>query len=352
MTEAMTSMQRVLTTLGHQEPDRVPFFLLTSMHGAKELGLSIEKYFSKSENVIEGQMRLLAKYGSDCLYPLFHASLEVEAWGGETIFVEDGPPNAGQPIISNPEQILSLNPPKIEDCACLKKVLHTIEGLKEKVGDSVPIVGVAMSPFSLPIMQMGFPDYLDLMTDRPDLFSHLMKLNEQFCIDWSNAQLRAGATAIGYFDPMASSTNIPPDFYRETGFNVASRTLAKIIGPTATHLASGRVLPVVDDIASTGTAIIGVGDLEDLAEIKAACKGKLTVLGNLNGIGMRKLKQGQAELVVKKAIAEAASGGGFILSDGHGEVPWQVPDDVLLALGDAAKTWGQYPLDWKNRHGT
>jgi len=34
----MTSLERVLTTLGHNEPDRVPLFLLLTMHGAKELG--------------------------------------------------------------------------------------------------------------------------------------------------------------------------------------------------------------------------------------------------------------------------------------------------------------------------
>ena len=54
---AMNSMQRTLTTLGQQEPDRVPLFLLTSGHGAKEVGLSIEAYFSRAENVIDGQLR-------------------------------------------------------------------------------------------------------------------------------------------------------------------------------------------------------------------------------------------------------------------------------------------------------
>ena len=43
----ITSLQRVLTTLGHQEPDRVPLFLLPTMHGARELGLSIKEYFSR-----------------------------------------------------------------------------------------------------------------------------------------------------------------------------------------------------------------------------------------------------------------------------------------------------------------
>ena len=76
----MTSMQRVLTTLGHKEPDRIPLFLLLTMHGAKELGLSIKDYFSKAENVVEGQLKLRKKYRNDCIYNFFYAPVEIEAW--------------------------------------------------------------------------------------------------------------------------------------------------------------------------------------------------------------------------------------------------------------------------------
>ena len=41
MTTGNSSLQRVLTTLSHREPDRVPLFLLLTTHGAKELGLGI-----------------------------------------------------------------------------------------------------------------------------------------------------------------------------------------------------------------------------------------------------------------------------------------------------------------------
>ena len=45
-TNAMNSMQRTLTALSQQEPDRVPLFLLTTTHGAKEVGLSIQDYYA------------------------------------------------------------------------------------------------------------------------------------------------------------------------------------------------------------------------------------------------------------------------------------------------------------------
>ena len=84
-TRSMSSLERVLTTLGHREPDRVPLFLLLTMHGAQELGLSIKSYFSRPEYVIEGQLRLRRKYRNDCLYAFFYSSVETEAWGGEVI---------------------------------------------------------------------------------------------------------------------------------------------------------------------------------------------------------------------------------------------------------------------------
>lgn len=344
--KTVTSLQRVLTTLGHKEPDRVPLFLLVTMHGAKELGISIKEYFSWAENVVEGQLRMRAKYRNDCLYSIFYAPIEVEAWGGEVIFYDDGPANSGEPFIHRPEEIKYLEPPRVKETPCLVQVLKTAEMLKARVGDEVPIIGVVMSPFSLPVMQMGFDKYIELIYEQPRLFERLMKVNEAFCVDWANAQLEAGATAIGYFDPVSSSTITPRELYLKTGFKVARRTLARIKGPTATHFASGRCLPIIDDVARTGTAIIGTSVLEDLSEVKAACRGKLTVLGNLNGIGMRRWTVEQAEFAVKDAIAKAGPGGGYILSDNHGEIPWQVPEETLLAISEAVRQWGRYPLNW------
>lgn len=337
-------MQRVLTTLGHQEPDRVPFFLLLTMHGAKELGLPIQDYFSRAEHVAEGQMRLRAKYGHDCLYGFFYAPVEIEAWGGEVIYAPDGPPNSGQPFIRNADMISNLKPPAISKTSCLVKVLKAIELMKARMGDDGPIIGVVMSPFSVPVMQMGFGPYLDLMMERPDLFTKLMQINEDFCVEWANAQLAAGATAICYFDPVSSPTIVSQEQFMTTGFEVARRVLKKIKGPVATHLASGRVLPIIHDIIQTGAAVVGVSCVENLMEIKSACRGKISVLGNLNGVEMRRWSANEIEDNVRQAISQAGPGGGFVLSDNHGEIPWSVPEETLMAIGETVRRFGNYPL--------
>ncbi|MFC2107145.1 uroporphyrinogen decarboxylase family protein, partial [Bacteroidota bacterium] len=335
---------RVLTTLGHQEPDRVPLFLLLTMHGAKELGTTIPDYFSKAENVAEGQMKLREKYGDDCLYNIFYAPIEVEAAGGDVIFRDDGPANSGKPLIQSIEDIKSYQHPDPKTSPLLSEVLKATSLMKNEIGDEAPIIGVVMSPFSLPVMQMGFDKYLELMVYNEDEFNILMDKNIEFCVAWANAQLEAGATAIGYFDPVSASSIITREQYLNTGFKIAKKTISQINGPTATHFASARCLPILDDVSQTGTLIAGISSLEDSKDLKEVSKGKITLLGNLNGIEMVRWTPEMAEQKVKEVISKAGAGGGFILSDNHGEIPFQVPDEVLFAISKAVRKWGKYPL--------
>lgn len=337
-----TPMERVLTTLGHKEPDRVPVFLLLTMHGAKLLDLSPRSYFGRAESMVKAQIKMREMLGHDCYYGFTFAAAEARAFGAEIIYFPDGPPNASKPPVSRPEDIDSIDAPDIAAMAELQEALKLIRGLKAAAGSDVPVIGVVMSPFSLPVMQMGFEGYLDLlMTDR-DRFWRLMDVNRRFCADWGNQQLEAGATAIAYFDPVSSSTVITREQYLETGQKVAKRTLPMIKGPTVTHLASGRCLGRVQDIADTGTSGLAVSAMDDLGEVKHEAAGRLSVVGNLNGIEMIRWTRKVAEDRVREAVAKAAEGGGFVLSDNHGELPSQVPWDVLRWIMDAAQRYGRY----------
>ncbi|HLP31533.1 MAG TPA: uroporphyrinogen decarboxylase family protein [Geothrix sp.] len=343
----MNPMQRVNMAMSHAEPDQVPLLILATMHGARDLGLSIREYYSRAEHVVEGQLRLRDKFRSDCLNPALYAAVEVEAFGGETVFIEDGPPNAGAPVLRSEEDIDRLQVPNLADCSGLQRGLEAIRQLKARVGDEIPILGSVVSPFSLPIMQMGFEHYLDFLYGSRDRFAGLMAVNQAFCVAWANAQLEAGATAIGYADPLASTTLLPRELYLKTGHRIALDTLPRIKGPVAIHLGSGRGLSLADDLAATGTVAVGVSALEDLGHWKVAARKRFALIGNLNGVEMRRWSAADAEREVKRAISKAGHGGGFILADNHGEIPWQVPDEVLFAIRDATDRWGRYPLTWK-----
>lgn len=346
----MNSLERTLAAISHKEADRVPLFLLLSLYGAKELQMTPKEYFSKPENVVRAQIEMKEKYRNDCIDAFFYAPIEIAAWGGEVIFADDGPPNSGEPFIKSFDEIASIGIPNIKESEGLLNVLRATQMLKQSVGNETPIIGVVVSPFSLPVMQMGFEKYLELIYFRKDDFQKLMQINEAFCVSWANAQLEAGATAICYFDPLASPGVIERETYLTTGWEIAKRTLSKIKGPTATHLASSITLPVVDDIIATGTAILGFSSEDDLVEIKKATEGKICLLGNMNAIEMRNWSRDDVDREVKNIIAKAGKGGGLILADNHGEIPWQVPQDVLLEIAEAVQKYGQYPLKWLDQY--
>ena len=340
----MNSMQRVLTTLSHREPDRVPYFNLLASYGAKDLGISVRDYFSNAKNVIAGQLSMQKKYGHDCFYAFFYAAIEAEAFGADVVFYESAPPNCGAPPIRNSEQVLKLEPPLIKDRAPLLKVLQTIEGLREMAKGEIPIIGVVISPYSLPVMQLGFARYLDILYFQPEVLARLLKINEEFTVAWANAQIEAGADFICYFDPLASPTMVEREKYLKVGYPVAVRTLSRIKGPTAIHLASGITTPVLNDLAATGAQVLGFSALDDAGQLKARAKGKITLMGNLNGLEMVHWSEREVRQEVEELLKAAAPGGGFILSDNHGEMPPQVPEEVVRALSYTIRESGLYPL--------
>lgn len=341
----ITSSERVFKSLKFEEPDKVPLFLLFSYYGAKVLKTSIKDYFLNPDNIVEAQLKLHKKYKTDCLYAFFYASIETEAFGGETIFVEDGPPNSGRPVISKTQDIFTLKVPEIDEHANLTRVLDTIKKLKNEVNDNVPIIGVVMSPFSLPVMQLGFDNYLNILVEQKLLFEKLIDINTQFCINWANAQLNAGATAICYFDPVSSPDIVESARYRNTGFKIAKNVISKIQGPTATHFASSSCSEIIDDITQTGTYITSAGTFENISEVKKKCYKRLTVLGNLNGIEMCRWDAEQTERNVENLILKAGQGGGFILAESHGEIPYYVSEKTLETITNTVDKCGRYPIN-------
>lgn len=340
----MTSLERFLTTVQHREADRVPYVLPVMLHGARLLGVSLEDYFNDAEAVADAQLRLQQRYGHDAIVGLYFAAMEHEAWGGSVRFFEDGPPNAGAPLVRSIDHIPTLRAPEIGECPRLQKMLQSIRLMRQALGDTVPIMGAIVSPHSVPVMQLGFEAYLHVLLERRDLYDALMAINEPFAVAWANAQIEAGASVMVYFDPVASPTIIPRALYRQTGWPIARRVFAQIHAPVGVGLASGRALAIIPDLIEAGATAVGVSCDDDLAACKRAAGSRITVMGNLNGIAMRRWTTDELDLQVRRAMTAAAAGGGFVLSEHHGEVPLQVSDATLMGIAEAAQRWGRFPL--------
>ena len=79
-----------------------------------------------------------------------------------------------------------------------------------------------------------------------------------------------------------------------------------------------------------------------LGEIKRRYGDRLALMGNLNTITvMQRGSVEEVEQAAKKAIDDAAAGGGFVLSTGD-QCPVDTPDENLFKLIEVARTYGRY----------
>ncbi len=340
MNEPMTSAERVNAAMVFRQPDRVPFVLPAHMHAARHLGLSIRECLETPRHVVAAQLHLREWLGHDMVSGAPPAAFEVEAWGGTIEFDESGPPVAGPPPL-RPADIARLQPPRLEDSPRLLRALEVISELRARVGNTVPVAGAVVSPFSLPVLQLGFEAYLEVMEERPLDFERLMEVNVAHCREWARAQVRAGATALAYADPVASTDVVPLETTRQKAIPVARQVLSGVGVPFIYSLASGRSLPLVDDLVSLGATAVGVSSQENLGEAIERCWGRIAVIGNLNALAMCGWSAADAESSVIRALWAAGTNGGWMLADNHGEIPFPVPDDVLSTIAETVKSCGR-----------
>lgn len=329
-------MERVLASLSFQKVDRVPTFLLLVAQGAKELGVPLKEYFKNGENISAGQERLQKKYGHDVYYPFTYAAIETEAMGQKVGQSPEGYSFAGPPLIKNLSEIYDLKEVDPNSSPILERVFVAERNLKKIADGKIPIVGVVMSPLSIPVMQLGFENYLDLIQTDEKSFDALIEYNTKFCISYANAQLEAGANAICYFDPMASPSMLPRWFYAEKGLKIAKRVLSQIQGPAAIHLASGITDGIAEELKESGSPLLGFSCKENISAMKKSFGNKMALLGNMNGIEMRTWDSETTKKKVSAILAEAGESG-FILSDNHGEIPASVPEIVLFEIMECVK---------------
>ena len=123
---------------------------------------------------------------------------------------------------------------------------------------------------------------------------------------------------------------------------VKSHTDAKML-----YHSDGNVVPLIDDLIEIG--IDGINPVQpsamgDLAEVKAQYGDKVTFWGAIDT--HRVLPYGSPADVaaeVRQRIRELGTGGGYVLSSVH-SILVDVPPENVLAMADAAREFGVYPL--------
>jgi uroporphyrinogen decarboxylase len=376
----LTSRDRVLCALNHEEPDRVPIFFGTS--GATtmlapgyerlkaHLGIRKETaIFWRGLQYVLMDEEALAWSGSDgrplipgpAPAPLAHdvsADAYVDGWGS---LWEQRPGVIYYEVVDSPIRtatIADLDRYAWPDLAHPGRFAGLAERAKAIRDAGYAVVALSgVSPFEQVYMSRGVEQWmLDLAGD-PDFALALMRK----ITDLMKASVIGLLEETGeYIDVLVTgddlgsqnATLISPRMYRrmikpfhaEIYQEIKKRTRAKIF-----YHSDGNIYPLLGDLVEIGIDLlnpvqVNAGDMGDTARLKREFGDRLSFCGAIDtGWVLPNGTPDDVRAEVRRRIRDLGPGGGYILASVHCIQP-DVPLENVIAMLDEAKIAGQYPL--------
>ena len=339
----MTGMERLKAAINGTPADRIPVFCNLLDQGAAHLGLSLKEYYSNGENVATAQLLMREKYGYDNLWSLFYVGKEAELLGCKRIiYANDGPPNVGEMIIKNLDDIDRLQvPDDITSHPAFQEELKCLRILRREAGGRYPVCAYVTATMTLPAMLMGMEHWMDLLFCGPDdLREELLKKCHAFFVKEVQAYRDAGADLLLYSNPFGSTEFVPMRYLMERSMPWIEKDIAAA-GPQGMvyYCGSARFNKVIDAVfRRTGISAYYLSPLDDVAEGKEIIAGRALCCGTINDIRMIDWRPDKVRQEVKRIIAAGKPGGRFLF--GSLLMPLAIPEENIRVMLESAYAFG------------
>lgn len=373
---AMTGRERILTTIRHEEPDRVPIcpriqWAWLDPDGSERLQDTYGPAITPMEILSPATPNYIITYPEE--YDLAEVRVEQRRYAEGDYQVVERTFRTPAGTLSDRTKIppagreygMSPNPMKTEflvksrdDLAALQYVLPRIKGNYDHVLRHMEAMGdrgvVMVNIMSELCHQAGdVRDMQDLMVDyyedRP-LFDALVDLFQQRTMAEARAALEAGVQWLflnSYYNSVSAGWS--PAIFREVFVPHVKEVvaLARDYGGHVDYYDDGKLAGTMEMIADCGVDVLEtctpppVGDF-DLAQAKASIGHKITLKGYVDLLYV--VMRGTPELIertVREAMEIAKPGGGFIIgsSDSFRE---GTPPENIRAYFEACERYGEY----------
>ena len=382
----MDSRQRVLLSLNHKEPDRVPFDLgatyVTGIHRnaygrwRQALGLpALEiQIFEMLQQIAWVDDDMVALLGVDVRPVTPGGSLtfrsQVQDMGDYTCFYDEwgigwrmpkgyglyydmfDHPLAGEITEADIDQLAGPDPRDSARYAGMReRARHIVEDQKRAVVVTQMTAGMS----EIAAWTRGYADYYADLAANQGLVSRLLdRVNAVKMAYWERVLAEVGA----YVDVMM----LGDDFAGQRGLLMSPRTWRKLIKPRLRELfdlmhsrsqaklflhSCGSVREVIPDLIEIGLDILNPVQVSatgmDSAELKREFGGDLVFWGG--GVDTQQvLPFGTPEEVrveVRRRLEDLMPGGGFIFNPVH-NIQADVPTHNLMAMWEALQEYGRY----------
>lgn len=345
----MKPIERVITSLGHKEPDRVPVYPILSGVTRKLVGATYEKWSTDAKTCADALIKAQEQFDLDCIVTLIDLSLEADAWDLPVIFPEN---EAAHPDYSNlvVKDIDEYSKIKKVDYKTSKRMMMHIDvcrRLVEAKGKDVPIVAFVFGPLGVLSMLRNQQDlYMDIYDD-PDAVSKAAGEINETLKDYCNALIDAGVHGIMLDTLFASNSIMSKKMWlemegglvRELADSIHKRGALVLIHNCGQGIYFDAQIEMMNPCAIS--FLHPPADCKDFVECKEKYGDKVTLIGCVPPPMVVLSSNDDWSAECRKQIDIFAKGGGFMLATGC-EYPSNSSFEKAQIMVDIAKNYGQY----------
>ena len=351
--QKLTGLERILKTVKHQEPDRVPHF---EMLIDKKVRAAIMQDTDASYADFVEHMDLDAIMVFDKTmtwkYEVVDAARNIrrDQWGGLVQFTGTDLGHPMQAAIRSEKDIDSYVPPDPDESWRydeLKRLVKRFKGQRAVIAHCTDVFDIAKESL------LGDVAYFKAMVKNPELVQRANEIVTDYELRFFKNCFEAGADMVF----------ISGDWAMTKGPMVSYEFTKKFIVPPLKKIADlthsygkpifkhsdGNIWPIYDLIIGAG--VDGIHPIDpmagmDMAEAKAVFGDKVCLMGNVSCAFS--LVSGTVDEVVqetKDVIRKAGKGGGLICMSSN-SIHSSCKPENYVAMIETIREYGKYPLDW------
>ena len=342
----MTSLERVLTVLRREEPDRVPHFEWVHDPGVTAALTGGGTYWDLIDRLDIDAVMVAPGYRKQ---PLGDGAL-LDEWGitrivapdGYAMVVEDRTP------IRDEASFAAWRPPDPDDAYRYEPIRRTVE----RFGGRRAIILQMRDVFSGVRDCMGYERALVSLIEQPALVTAVVEQCVDHYIRVIQRAAPLGVNIVFTGDDIANARGplFSPRLWQKLLLPHYRRLVAAIHDAGLYHWkhSDGNLMPLMDMLVEAGIdAIDPVDPLGgmDLATVKRRWGERIAVKGNVDCVHV--LTRGSRHDVVeavKACLRAAAPGGGYVCSSSN-SIHLGVDPGLYRTMLDAIRRYGAYPLD-------
>jgi uroporphyrinogen decarboxylase len=381
-TATMTSRQRTLTALAHEEPDRVPTALGGGPYGlVDDLYLRLVRLldlgqpvppFRTGHNISYMDDRLLEKLGTDLRYcwpGLMPNSPVIPGPEPDTFYDSYGQIwkrvlpyyYAGEGLLAEASNIEDIERmvrwPDLSDPAWMAGVAERARFLRQSTDYFVVMRMVAShGPFQTACDLRGLDTFLMDMALKPEFAAALMNRVTTVIEGLLKLAMQAGGECFDMVelpgDDYAGNTNllVSPAMFRQF-IQPCLKRLVAAIKEHHPHVkvmlhSDGAITKLLPEIIALGVDVLHPLEplpATDLVAIKQMYGSQISFLGGIDISHAMPGTREQVRLEAKQRITQLAPAGGYILAPSN-HLQADVPEENVIELYESAHQFGAYPL--------